>query len=318
MKLIVSQSTCPYFNLATEAYFLQNTDNNVCIIWQSESAVVCGKHQNICAEINYQFCIQNNIKPARRLSGGGTVFHDMGNINFTFIKNIETELDKAVNYKQFLEPIREALGKIGIETTYSHRDDLLLDGKKISGNAQHVFQQKKRVLHHGTLLYNSQLQNLSKALKSEGQYIDKAVKSVRSIVTNIIDYHPLGDTPEFLKKFIQTLNQTLGASHFLSPKEIEEITSLKNEKFILENWILGYSPKYQHSRKFEFHSQQVELDMFVEKGIIQEITLKTASGEEIFTNELNSCIGYPISLRTLENAFKEHLNIHQDALLQFF
>ena len=318
MKLIVSQSNCPYFNLATEAYFLQNTHENICLIWQSESAVVCGKHQNICAEINYKFCIENHILPARRLSGGGTVFHDLGNINFTFIKNLETELDKAVNYKQFLEPIREALGKMGIETTYSHRDDLLLDGKKISGNAQHVFQQKKRVLHHGTLLYNSQLQNLSQALRSEGQYIDKAVKSVRSTVTNIRDYHDLGETQEFKKRFIQTLNQTLGATHFLLPNEIEEITSLKNEKFIQENWILGYSPKYQHSRKFELHGQQVQLDMYVEKGNLEKISLKTTSGEEIFTNELDSCIGNPISLRTLENAFKEHQNIHQDALLQFF
>ena len=154
MRLSVSRSLCPYFHLAAEAFFLQQTDENILLIWQSESAVVSGKHQNICAEINYKFCKENNILPARRLSGGGTVFHDMGNINFTFIKNIETEMDKAVNYKQFLEPIRKTLFSLGIETTYSYRDDLLLDGKKISGNAQHIFQQKKRDLHHGTLLYD--------------------------------------------------------------------------------------------------------------------------------------------------------------------
>ncbi len=318
MKLIVSQSTCPYFNLATEAYFLQNSIENVCIIWQSESAVVSGKHQNICAEINYQFCTQNNILPARRLSGGGTVFHDMGNINFTFIKNIETEMDKAVNYKQFLEPIRHALNALGIETTYSLRDDLLLDGKKISGNAQHVFQQKKRVLHHGTLLYNSQLQKLSKALKSDGHYTDKAVKSVRSTVTNIIDYHDLGDTPLFLKKFIQTLNQTLGASYFLNPNEIQEITSLKKEKFEQESWILGYSPKYQHQRTIILNNIPFELDMFVEKGCITEISLKSSDTTSIFERELNTCIGKPIALKTFQNAFKSHQNITDDALLQFF
>ncbi len=318
MKLIVSQSTCPYFNLATEAYFLQHTNQNVCIIWQSESAVVSGKHQNICAEINYKFCIENNIAPARRLSGGGTVFHDMGNINFTFIKNIETEMERAVNYKQFLEPIRDALAKLGIQTTYSQRDDLLLDGKKISGNAQHVFHQKKRVLHHGTLLYNSQLKNLSDALHSEGQYIDKAVKSVRSTVTNIRDYHDLGETPQFLTKFIQTLNQTLGASNFITTDESSQIMSLKNEKFILDSWILGYSPKYQHNRKIRLDNHEFLLEMKVEKGQIQEIALKNDFNASFYTNELSRCIGAEISIETFKTAFNDHPNIPMLQLLQFF
>lgn len=318
MKLLVSNSTCPYFNLATEAYFLQNTDENILFIWQSESAVVCGKHQNICAEINYKFCKENNILPARRLSGGGTVFHDMGNINFTFIKNIETGMDKAVNYKQFLEPIRAALNLLGIETTYSHRDDLLLNGKKISGNAQHVFQQKKRVLHHGTLLYDSQLNNLKSALHSEGHYIDKAVKSVRSEVTNIRNEHNLGTTAEFLKKFIQVLNQTLGATSFLSANEAEAILSLKNEKFSQENWILGYSPKYTHQREIQLNHEIYKLEMLVDKGIIAEMSILSAPSNTHYSIHTNECIGQPIAFKTLQNAFSSCQNVQESELLQFF
>jgi len=314
MRLIVSRSLCPYFHLAAEAFFLQQTNENILLIWQSESAVVSGKHQNICAEINYKFCKENNILPARRLSGGGTVFHDMGNINFTFIKNIETEMDKAVNYKQFLEPIRSALFSLGIETTYSHRDDLLLDGKKISGNAQHVFQQKKRVLHHGTLLYNCQLTNLSSALHSEGQYEDKAVKSVRSVVTNIKDYHNFGETQDFLVKFINELSSSFGALQFLSEIEIQRIDQIKKEKFELEEWILGYSPKYIHRRLVSLNEKKCHLYMFVDKGEVMEMNLIDEQGENCFVSECLACISKPISVATFKKGFNQ---ISETELYQF-
>jgi len=314
MRLIVSRSLCPYFHLAAEAFFLQQTNENILLIWQSESAVVSGKHQNICAEINYKFCKENNILPARRLSGGGTVFHDMGNINFTFIKNIETGMDKAVNYKQFLEPIRSALFSLGIETTYSHRDDLLLDGKKISGNAQHIFQQKKRVLHHGTLLYNCKLTNLSSALHSEGQYEDKAVKSVRSVVTNIKDYHNFGETQDFLVKFINELSSSFGALQFLSEIEIQRIDQIKKEKFELEEWILGYSPKYIHRRLVSLNEKKCHLYMFVDKGEVMEMNLIDEQGENCFVSECLACISKPISVATFKKGFNQ---ISETELYQF-
>lgn len=314
MRLIVSRSLCPYFHLAAEAYFLQKTDENILLIWQSESAVVSGKHQNICAEINYKFCKENNILPARRLSGGGTVFHDMGNINFTFIKNIETEMDKAVNYKQFLEPIRKVLSSLGIETTYSHRDDLLLDGKKISGNAQHIFQQKKRVLHHGTLLYDCQLINLSNALHSEGQYEDKAVKSVRSVVTNIKEYHNFGETQDFLVKLINELSISFGAAQFLSENEAQRIDAIKKEKFEHEEWILGYSPKYIHRRSVSLNNKKYQLYMIVDKGEVLEMQLIHEQSEQCFISECFKCISKPISLTTFKNGFPE---ISETELYQF-
>ena len=119
MRLIQTESTDVYFNLAAEAYLLEHSSEDILILWRSGSAVVCGKHQNICAEINYAHCIKNGIHPARRISGGGTVYHDMGNVNFTFIQNLKTGLEKAIDYKQFLEPIRSALKAMGVETQTS-------------------------------------------------------------------------------------------------------------------------------------------------------------------------------------------------------
>jgi lipoate-protein ligase A len=231
----------------------------------------------------------------------------MGNINFTFIKNIETEMDKAVNYKQFLDPIRKTLFSLGIETTYSHRDDLLLDGKKISGNAQHIFQQKKRVLHHGTLLYDCQLTNLSNALHSEGQYEDKAVKSVRSIVTNIKEYHNFGETQDFLVTFIHELSNSFGAAQFLSENETNCIDQIKKEKFELEEWILGYSPKYIHRRSVSLNEKKCHLYMFVDKGEVIEMNLIDEQGKNCFISECLACISKPISVATFKNGFPEIL-----------
>lgn len=190
------------------------------LFWQSESAVVCGKHQNLCAEINYAACQHLGIKAARRVSGGGTVYHDLGNLNFAYIQDLGTTLDKAVNYKRFLEPIRQALSTLGIESTYSQRDDLLYQGLKFSGNAQHIFQQQKRVLHHGTLLLNANIHNLGKALKTDGNYQDKAVKSNRSEVTNLGDHHPtLTDIPNTIDQLSQALIPCSRQKHPPSPQK---------------------------------------------------------------------------------------------------
>ena len=314
MRIIPLPYTNPYFNLATEAYFIQESFEDVVLLWQSEKAVVCGKHQNLCAEVNYAFCKENDIVLARRLSGGGTVFHDMGNVNFTFIQNLKTGIERAVNYKQFLEPIREALTALGVQTTYSHRDDLLLNNYKISGNAQHVNQQNKRVLHHGTLLYDSALSDLSNALHSEGTYIGKSIASVRSQVMNIRQAKDLGETPMFLTSFLQELQKNLGEMSALSATEIQRISSLENEKFAQNHWILGYSPKYVHQRKIEIMGQPFELLLEVDRGIIVNLNLSSES-QRYFNDECEWCIGKELSEKTLKMGFP---NVSLPELLRFF
>jgi len=268
---IDQKGTDPYFNLATEEYLLKNFAEDVFMLWQSESSIVVGKHQNALAEINHRYVAENGIKVARRLSGGGTVFHDPGNLNFTFIKNVE-RIDQ-VNFKLFTQPIVEILRKLGLYVYSSGRNDLLLDGKKISGNAEHVY--KKRVLHHGTLLYNSQLQKLKNALKVDlSRFEDKAVQSNRSEVTNIADYldHEI-NVQDFSSIIFEGIKSGFSKTKTiqLSKEDKMAIDKLKNEKYSTWDWVYGYSPKDKYSNKIELEGEPVSISFQVIKGRIDSM-----------------------------------------------
>ena len=156
MICIADHRTDPYFNLAAEEYLLKSKNEDYFMLWRNEPSIVVGKHQNALAEIDLLYAREKGFKVARRISGGGTVFHDLGNLNFSFISNGEE--GKLINYRKYATPIVEVLGMLGIEATFSKRDDILIEGMKISGNASHVY--KQRVLHHGTLLFSSDLSDL--------------------------------------------------------------------------------------------------------------------------------------------------------------
>lgn len=260
----------PYFNLAAEEYFLKNFTEDLFIIWRSEPSIVVGKHQNALAEINHAFVKENNIFVARRLSGGGTVFHDPGNLNFTFIKTVKEVSE--VNFKTFTEPVVKALKKRGIEAYTTGRNDLMVGGKKISGNAEHVF--KKRVLHHGTLLFNSNLGKLKGALKVDlSRFEDKSVQSNRSPVCNIAGHlqkeMSIAEFSDYLFAEVQTHFQDRKVYGF-SEKDVETIQQLANEKYATWDWIYGYSPKYVFRNKIKTEGKQIDIELKVIKGIIKE------------------------------------------------
>lgn len=311
MRLIYSDSLDPYFHLAAELALVQSATDPILMLWRSLPTVVCGKHQNACAEANVQFCRENNIKIARRISGGGTVFHDLGNVNFTFIKNLDEGMEKAVNYKQFLEPVRHVLTSLGLETSYSHRDDLLLNGLKISGNAQHIYQKGLRVLHHGTLLYDSDLKSLSVALHTSGSYEGKSVPSNRSAVTNIREVNDLGDTVSFLGHLQREFSKLYGfefqGHDAFTKSELKEIEELRAEKFSKDSWILGYSPKYVHRREMQWKGDKVELYQKVQDGIIEEMSING--------NVLEAFSGVRLEMETMRSIFPE---ISEQELLQLF
>jgi len=176
MLIVNRPHTDPWFNIAAEEYFLKNFQEDIFMLWQNEASIIVGKHQNTLAEINYPYVKENGIPVIRRISGGGTVFHDLGNLNFTFIQN--GEKGKLVDFRKFTDPILAVLNKMGVPAVFEGKNDLRVDGLKISGNAEHVF--KNRVLHHGTLLFSSVLNDLGKALKVKtDRFTDKAVKSIR-------------------------------------------------------------------------------------------------------------------------------------------
>lgn len=267
MRIILSDEIDVYFHLAAEDYFLHHTQEDIAMVWRSDKAIVCGKHQNIFKEANYAWCKIQDISLARRLSGGGTVYHDLGNINFTFIKTAE-RLENSIQFKSFLQPIIEVLSPLGIEAMFSGRNDLLVNGLKVSGNAEHVFQKGKRVLHHGTLLFDSDLDSLGRALKSTGNYIDKAVASVRSQVCNLA---PLINKKWGILEFKEYLIQALADYFFCGMREMTqeeklEIQRIKSEKFQTEEWILGYSPNFKVKKLMEPYT----FEFVVERGVIKE------------------------------------------------
>ena len=281
----------PYFNLAAEEYFLKNFQENIFMLWRSRSSVVVGKHQNALAEINHEFVRKNKIPVARRLSGGGTVFHDPGNVNFSFIRNVEKISE--VNFTVFTVPVVEALKKLGVEAYSTGRNDLLVDGKKISGNAEHVH--RNRVLHHGTLLFDSQLEALKGVLKVDlSKFEDKAVQSNRSEVTNIADYlkKPISvqEFTDFL--FGEIRKHTAEALVYeLSDIDRTAIQKLSTEKYQTWDWIFGYSPRYRFTNKMETEDGVVYITFLVEHGHITEVSLSGAISLELTQKITDSLIG---------------------------
>ncbi|MFV0291094.1 MAG: lipoate--protein ligase [Mangrovibacterium sp.] len=267
----------PYFNLAIEEYLLKNCTDDIFMLWRGESSIVVGKHQNALAEINHAHVAEKRLKVARRLSGGGTVFHDPGNINFTFIRHVE-QLEK-LNYAMFLDDVKAVLCELGLAVYNSERDDLMLDGFKISGNAQHVH--KHRVLHHGTLLFDSDLSDLKKALRVDlSRFEHKAVQSNRSAVANIRRYLTKDmDVDTFFNYMFSRLLQLLPHAHqsMLTPEEISAITELRNAKYAQWDWIYGYSPKYSYTNRQADASLGVYLE--VEKGLIKLAKFEGFSSE---------------------------------------
>lgn len=271
MRSIISTSTNPNFNLATEEYFLKNSSEEIFLVYINEPCIIVGKHQNLLSEINLQFVTENKIKLARRISGGGTVYQDFNNLNFSFIHNCPNL--EQINFKKFTYPVLEALKDMGLDVEFSGRNDLLLDGKKISGNAMHIF--RNRVLSHGTLLFNTDLNQLSAALKNNPQkYMDKSIKSVRSKVTNISDYL---NNSKSINEFSQLLSQNIlrkSGNYSINPIsefEIESINQISDQKFETWEWIYGYSPKYIFQNSFPLSDKIVAFELHVEKGIIRSV-----------------------------------------------
>lgn len=319
MLCILLKNTDPYFCLAAEEYLLKNFDDDIFMLWQSKNTIVVGKHQNALGEINYPFVRENNITVARRISGGGTVFHDSGNVNFSFIKNVKSSAE--ISFKQFTEPVVEALAKLGIEATTSGRNDLLIEGKKVSGNAEHVF--KNRVLHHGTLLYNSDLENLGHAIKViPGKYESKAVQSNRSQVANISSFlkNKL-EISEFIQFLIDVQLKKEGNSFYeLKKTDLQKTDILVTEKFQNWEWNFGYSPKYSFKNTIEINDKTLSIQLNSKKGIIENCVI---SGD-YFSVETSKKISFGLRNKRhfyedIQNVFEElGIEIKNNLLFYFF
>lgn len=270
MLLIYNEKTNPYFNLAMEEYLLKNFDEDMFILWRNEPSIIVGKNQNTLSEINVEYVKENNIPVVRRQSGGGAVFHDLGNINFTFIAANNNSFS---DFKRFTTPIIELLKTLDINAEFSGRNDLLIDGKKFSGNAQYNYQDK--VMHHGTLLFSSQINDLSNALKVKPiKFEGKSVKSVKSRVTNISDHLKNNiDILEFKDLIMDYLTETNpnNTPYTLTNDDIKGINNLVYEKYSSWDWNFGNSPKYSLLNELKYPGGNIEFNLNVDKGIIKDI-----------------------------------------------
>lgn len=298
MLLINRQENDPYFNIAAEEYFLKSKDEEYIMIWQNNPSIVIGKHQNTIAEVNQRYALKNEIPIIRRISGGGTVYHDGGNINFSFITKSDTK-EKLVDFQKYTKHIIDFLSGYGLKAEFSGKNNLIVDGKKFSGNSAHVF--KNRVIHHGTILFNSNLDNLERAITpARFNITDKAVKSIRSTVTNLSDLiKGETDIEKFRSELITYLKENLDISedYFLSEQDTFEIQNLIDSRYNTWEWNYGYSPSYTIENSWD----DARISMEVTKGVITEVEFTGKLKGKALVSDL--LVGLPINKDSIENIF---------------
>lgn len=239
MLCIDNRHTNTYFNIASEEYLLKNFQEDIFMLYQNEPSVIVGKHQNVYAEVNIDFVEHNNIKVVRRFSGGGTVFHDLGNLNLTFI-----ETGTNLNFDKFTNQMIEMLSKLGINAVSDERRAININGLKISGSAQCVH--KNRVMYHATLLFSSDLASLETSVKGDPEqigipYMNKRlyVKSVKSPVTNILQHLPevfdIKEFKQFIINYFIERNRNNKIYRFTT-EDKEGISSLMIDKYATPEW----------------------------------------------------------------------------------
>jgi len=310
MRCFQSNTNDTFINLATEEFLLDNCVDDVFILYINQPSVIVGKHQNAFAEIDYAFVKQNNISVARRITGGGTVYHDFGNLNFAFICR-----KAEVNFEKHTLSIINALKKLGIDATFGGHHSILIGDKKISGNAEHLH--KNKTLHHGTLLFETNLDNLEKSLKPVNQtFNDKAVKSVKATVTNISEHLSSSITINQFSDFIfDNVRQYFGNSFVknLTENEIERIEKLADKKYRQWKWIYGYSPKFQRVNSIG----KWTINFSVENGIIKQMDLKNDSTNyQPFSNSLIGCELSEQNIKLKFDNFIEAVNLSFDEFIK--
>lgn len=267
-RIVILDSTNPYVNIAREyAYYETLKENQLYfLLWQNEPCVVIGRNQNIYSEINLEYIKENNILPVRRFTGGGAVYHDMGNLNFTFISKKSNK-----DIKKWMTIILDALKNIGISAELQGRNDILVDNKKISGMAW--LEDDDRYMIHGTLMVDLDISILSKCLTPNiSKFVGKGIKSVKSRVINLKDLNNKISVDSLKKSLIESF---LGK--YPDAKNISYEKGYVEEKIhkMIETkaWIFGKREKAQIEKSFKIENKPLNIDIYIENDIITDVTI---------------------------------------------
>jgi lipoate---protein ligase len=274
MLCINLTSRDPYFNLAVEEYLLKSRKEDYFITSINTPSVIIGKHQIAHAEANVIFVTEKGIPVIRRISGGGTVYHDAGNLNFSFIR--ESSVGHQIDFKRYTEPITDFLQQQNVDARFDGKNQINADGIKISGNAEHIY--KNRVLHHGTLLFEASLENLYDALKqNSGKYRSRAVQSNRTPVTNLVGRLKIIKNIEDLKSRLLEyiiFREPQSEIYRFSTSEIREINNLAESKYKTWEWNYAYGPQYLFSNCFHVEGVLHNCYINVKEGLITDCRIE--------------------------------------------
>jgi lipoate-protein ligase A len=263
----------PSINLALEEHVLRHarTDQDILLFYINEPSIIIGRNQNTLEEINLDYVQKNNIHVVRRLSGGGAVYHDLGNLNFSFITDYKRE--NVNNFRKFTEPVVRSLNRMGVPAEVSGRNDILVEERKISGNAQYM--SRGRMVSHGTLLFNSDLSQVSEALNVKpGKFVSKGIKSVRSRVANISEYlsNPMNIEAFRIRLLEDIFKNDPGIPEYVpTPEDWQAVHALADERYRCWDWNYGHSPDFNVQRVQRFPIGEIDARLDVRKGIIQSV-----------------------------------------------
>ncbi len=316
MFLINLETRDPYFNLALEEVLLKSSKEDYLILGSNDLSVIIGKHQAAHREVNTKFVTENKIPVIRRISGGGTVFHDSGNLNFTFIR--QSEEGKQIDFRRYAKPVIDFLASLGVYAKIEGKSDIKVDGLKVSGNAEHVY--RNRVLHHGTLLFSASIDMLRNSIRTDKScYTTRAVGSNPSSVMNLRErLIRFSNIDEFREEMLHHISVNMADIEIaaLSPQDTADALSLAETRYRSWEWNFAYGPEYVFKNTFLFNNMLHSCILEIREGIVAKCAVDGSQEMISVSDKLTGC-RHMVS--DLLNVFEEaNIDISEEEIFNFF
>lgn len=305
MIFVENNNLDPAINHSIELYLMNKYDDDIFMLWRNRPCILIGRYQNIDLEVNLDFTNENNMDVIRRLSGGGAIYCDTENMQYTFITK-KTEDDIDTSFKNFARPVVKALNSLGLNAEFTGRNDIQIDGAKVSGNAQ--FQRNGKVVHHGTLLFKANLYNLTNSLKARDiKFKGKAVQSIRSrvgFIGDLIDMN-VEEFKSYVEGFIKK-EYGIENTTILREEEYIEIQKINDEIFGTGNWNYGNGSLKKNRKAEKYSCGVVEIGIDIEDKKIKDISIEGDFFSEMGIEKLKSIlIGVETDRNSVENALRD-------------